>query len=315
MNTLRARVLTSVALGALTITSSPAVFAELPQLTPTQQVEPTAAEVAADTDHSIMFGFSVAVDGNTAMAFMPDYGPGGRIAIYNRGLSGHWNRTGTLDPPANEGFGAALVLKDDTALIGGTAGVYVYKLKPSGWTRTDTIATPTGRPVSFGGPDAVRYDNGIVAVGAVYSDDFTGAVFLYRLSATGHVSGSTQLVASDAQPVHEFGSALDLQGDTLVARGSTDTETVLFVFHRIGNQWTQTQEVTRPISDPSGTFGSSLALNRGVLLVGDSFARFESSSDTSDGHSAAGVVHVFTSTNGVFSYRTELRPTPDQLFN
>src|SRR6185369_2718437 len=78
--------------------------------------------------------------------------------------------------------------------------------------------------------------------------------------------------------------------------------------------WIQTQRITRPISDSFNTFASALALNRDVLLIGDSWARFESSDETSDGHSASGVVHVYTRENGSFSYRTQLRPTPGQLF-
>jgi hypothetical protein len=105
-------------------------------------------------------------------------------------------------------------------------------------------------------------------------------------------------------------------GRTRSATGSTDTAgTAVYVFHRSGSQWVQTQKITRPISDPYSSFAWALALNHGVLLIGDPYARSERSDTTSDGHSAAGVVHVYTGSNGLYTFRTELRPTPEQLFS
>jgi hypothetical protein len=254
------------------------------------------------------------------MVTMPDFGsvPGytvGRIAIYNRSISGQWRRTGTFEPGPNEGFGSTIVLKEGTALIPRNGGIHVYRLKRGVWTDTATLTLPiSDRPSTFGGGESIKYDNGTVIVSAFYTDDFTSFLLVYRLNAAGEVIGRNQIFASDSEPVRSLGWQGDVQGDTIVAAGNTANQGAVYVFQRSGNQWIQTQKITRPISDPFNTFPSALALNRGVLLIGDSWARFESADETSDGHSAAGVVHVYARENGSFSYRTQLRPTPHQLF-
>jgi hypothetical protein len=218
-------------------------------------------------------------------------------------------------PGAGEAFGSTIVLKDGTALVPGNGGIHVYRLSHGVWTQTATLTLPESqRPISFGAGESLKYDNGTVIVSAIYTDDYSSSLLVYSLNAAGGVVSRTQIFASDDEPVHSLGWQADLRDDTIAAAGNTSTGSAVYVFHRSGQQWTQTQKITRPISDSSSTFPSSVALNRGVLLIGDSWARFERADETSDGHSAAGVVHVFTSENGIYSYRTQLRPTPDQLF-
>jgi hypothetical protein len=320
MNASFARAVASLALSGLCILSSSA-RAELPQLTATQQVTPTAAEIARDADGQIFFGWTVAIDGNTAMVDMSEYGPGsstGRVAVFDRVPSGRWVRTATIDSPepfAN--FGSTIVLKDDTALIPCLQGICVYRRFLASWVRTTTLTPPSGRPITYGLPDSLKYHNGVVTVGATYTDDFTGTVFVYGLDALGHVSSSTQLFGTDADVLNQFGSNVDFNDQTLVAsahRASTG-EGIVLVFQRVDHQWTQTQTITRPVSDPRGGFPNTLALNRDVLLIGDYMAQIEGAQDTPDGHSAMGAVYVFAKQDGTFTYRQRLRPTPDQLFS
>jgi hypothetical protein len=331
MKTLRARLLAGISLASLAVTNSPAALAELPLLEPDQRVEPTAAEVASLPYGETRFGGAVAIDGDTAMVSMthctyapcnpaasPPVYPQGRIAIFNRAASGEWQRVGALDPGPNERFlNFRVVLKGDTALVAGqtpvtgTTVIYVFRRIQGVWTKTTTLSPPPGRPVVFGLDDALDYDHDTIAVGATYQDDFTGTVFLYRLNAAGQVAASTQVYASDTQPV-ALGARLDLLDDTLVAVGYTQTTKGVYVFQRIGNQWTQTQKL---VTTTESNFGSAVALNaHGALLIGDSWAQNENYWTTPDGHGAAGVVYALTGTNGVFNYHATLRPTPDQIY-
>jgi len=306
MNTLSARLFACVALVVFGITSAGNVFAELPQLTPTQQVAPTATEVATDPDDEIEFGLWVTIDRDTAMVSMPDYGPPNRIAVYRRMASGHWTRAGSIEPGPNDGFGPVM-LKDGTAFVQGSGGIYVFREVHGVWVKTATLSPPTSaRPIAFGSANGVRYDNGIAAVGATYTDDYTGTIFLFLLNRSGQVAGWSQVFPSDAETVHLVD--LDLQDDTLVVTGNTPTDRAVFVLHRFGSQWVQTQKITRldANADPSSVtqFGYPVVLNHGLLFIGDQYAR-----------SFAGEAYVFAKTNGQFSYRAFLHPSADQLAN
>jgi hypothetical protein len=156
-------------------------------------------------------------------------------------------------------------------------------------TRTDTLTLPSSnRPLAVGDAQTIKYDGGTVIVSAIVTDDFSSALLVYRLNAAGRVVGRSELFGTDSEPVRSLGYQDDVQDDTIVASGSTSTESAVYVFQRVASQWIQTQKITRPISDPFESFPGAVALNRNVLLIGDPWARFESSNDTSDGHSVAG---------------------------
>lgn len=241
MNTSSVRLFARLALATLAIASSRVVLAELPQLASIQQIAPTGAEVAADSDGSIFFGQGVAIDRDDAMVTMPEYGavPGytvGRIAIYHRFASGQWNRVGTFAPGPDEGFGSTVVLKQGTAFFPGAGGIHVYRKKLGAWTQTATLTLPPGRPITFGSADSIKYDDGTVIVSAFYTDDFTSMLLVYRLNAAGEVIGRTQLFASDTEQVRGLGAQDDLQGDTIVASGNVGNELSVYVFQRFGSR-------------------------------------------------------------------------------
>jgi hypothetical protein len=189
----------------------------------------------------------------------------------------------------------------------------VYRRKHGTWTLTATLTAPPGRPIqNFALTNALKYANGIVAVGVTYQDDFTSGLLLYRLNGAGQLVGVSQLASSDPD-IRSMGWAADLNAQTLVATASTTTnESVVLVFKRSGNQWTQVQRITSP--EQAG-FGAVVALHRNGLLVSAPGAQPESAQDTSDGHSASGAVYAYVKRNGLYTYRLRLRPTPDQLFD
>jgi hypothetical protein len=86
-----------------------------------------------------------------------------------------------------------------------------------------------------------------------------------------------------------------------------------YVFRRnsLGN-WAQAQKLV-PAGSAAG-FGSSVAIDQGMIIVGASQEDLETEFDTPDGHWAGGAAYVFLPTAGRYLESLRLRPRVDEKF-
>jgi hypothetical protein len=202
----------------------------------TQQQKLTAADGAA----SDVFGYSVAISGDTVIvgAFNDDT-PGGTDA----GSAYVFTRSGTLwlqqqkltasDGAAADAFGFSVAISGDTAMVGAyladTPGVqnagsaYVFTRTGSVWSQQQKLTASDGVNDRFGVSVGVSGDTAIVGA---YQDDTPGGV--------------------------DAGSA--------------------YVFTRSGVAWSQQQHLTAPDGAAGDEFGRSVATSNDTLIVGDHFA-------------------------------------------
>ncbi|HEX5631610.1 MAG TPA: hypothetical protein VFX50_00210, partial [Gemmatimonadales bacterium] len=173
---------------------------------------------------------------------------------------------------ATHGFGEAVALDGDTALIGAPASddgataagaAYVFVRTTEGWVEQQRLAAaPPTFTARFG--HAVALGAGVAVVAAPTNSLGSGNVYVYQRTGATWILEQV-LVAADAR---FFGKALAMDGDTLLV-GAQDAAApvgVVFVFERDGSGFQRIQRLDSLALDEG--FGDALAMSGDRALVG-----------------------------------------------
>ncbi|MDS4039713.1 MAG: hypothetical protein RKP20_00855 [Candidatus Competibacter sp.] len=215
------------------------------------------------------FGSAVAVAGDTVVV-------GARRQNSDRGAAYVFVRSGATwtqqaqliasDGAAGHGFGAAVAISGDTAVIGagGANASYVFKRVGATWTQQPRLAANDGATGdSFGCAVAVSGDSALI--GAPSKTTGAGAAYLFK-SAGGDWNSpqQTKLTAGGGANAY-LGYAVDLSGRValLGAPGETGNTGAGYVFFSNGTTWTQQAR----LAAASGAAGDRLG--RTVNLGGE----------------------------------------------
>ena len=210
------------------------------------------------------------------------------------------------DGSANDWFGVAVAITGDTALIGakqanvgareGQGAVYVFARSGDSWVQGQKLLAADGTADDhFGAALALSADGNTVVIGAPKADikglQNQGAIYVFTRSG-GTWSQQQKLVASDGLRGDNFGAAVALDGDTIVAgadlamvSGHTD-QGAAYVFKRAGGRWSQQQKLTAADGTTEEAVGVAVAVAGEMILVG------APSVDTRQ-HEDQGAVYVF----------------------
>jgi hypothetical protein len=213
------------------------------------------------------FGSCVAISGDYALvgARLDDSrgADAGRAYIFETDGAG-WSlaqRLAASDFAATEEFGTACDLDHNTALIGSKAyKAYVFYRSGGVWSEQAKLSSAGPVNELFGRSVAVDGDSALV--GAASNDiDFEGAAYVYTRSGS---SWGLQQSLPYSGTERDFGSAVDLDGDTAVVGGIGPG---VGVYVRSGSTWTE-QQLISPAGASSG-FGDAVAVSGDTLLVGN----------------------------------------------
>ena len=294
--------------------------------------------VAPDGATSDLFGCSVAVSGDTAMAGVCfDDTAGGADA----GSAWVFVRSGTTWAPqqhltASDGaaadlFGCSVAVAGDTAVAGACTGegpvggadtgsAYVYVRTGSVWTeQQELLAFDVGSNANFGFSTSISGDT--VVVGARYADtggglDAGSAYVFVRAGTTW--SQEQKLLPSDGAAGDFFGTSVSISGDT-VAVGASSADTpggfgfntgAAYMFARTGTIWTEQQKLRPPDATAQDFFGYSASLSGESLVVG-------AWGDDILGAADSGAAYVFVPNGAAWSLQQKIRPfdpTPGAQF-
>lgn len=260
-----------------------------------EQGKLTAADGAADDN----LGLDVALYGDTALVGAPgdDIGANagqGSAYVFVR-VNGHWSLQAKLtasDGAALDGFGAAVAIYADTALIGADGddigananqgSAYVYTRSGRTWTFQAKLTHAAGAAFdTFGASVALSGDTALIGLP---SDDLAqpfeidmGSAQVWVRSA-GVWSRQATLLAgsfSNLAPGANFGWSVALSGDTALVGayrdsiGSVANEAgSAFVFVRNGTTWSGQAKLTASASSANANFGNAVAVYGDTALVG-----------------------------------------------
>ena len=195
----------------------------------------------------------------------------------------------------------------------GGGAAYVFTRNAGVWSQVATLPHDVLASNALFG-SVVAVSGSTIAVAApqqtVDGNTYAGIVCVY----TG--SGSTWaqeqvLTAADEGALSAFGTALALDGDTLVATSPGDSHTVqaggaAYVFTRSGGVWTQQKVVSSDLA-AYDNFGYSAALDGDTLVVG-AVVKDAAATDS-------GAAYVFTRSAGAWSQQAELLPADGAASN
>jgi hypothetical protein len=199
-----------------------------------------------------------------------------------------WFEQETVPAEAHAGsqFGSAASLDGSQALFGadgenGSRGAaYFYAKGDSGWTELQRVTPDDTAASEFGYRVLVRGDFALVTADQSSPNGNTAQGSAYVFASSGGVWSQTQiLLADDGVTFDNFGSAIALDGDTLVIGahgatvGSNMAQGAAYIFTNDGGTWTQSGKVTADDGAGFDNFGMSAAMVGDTLFVGASNAQ------------------------------------------
>ena len=284
--------------------------------------------LASDGASYDQFGWSVAVDGDTAVIGVTN-GDGyasisGTANVFTRDAMGEWTQKQKLtasDGVRSDEFGYSVAVDGDTAVIGArgsdnglinSGSTYVFTRSGGSWNQQAKLTASDGADSDeFGFSVAVDEDTdtGIVTavIGAWVDDDNglsnSGSAYVFTGSGVSW-NQQAKLTASDGEGNDRFGSSVAVVGDTAVIGAFLDDDNGLidsgasYVFTRSGGSWSEQAKLTATDGASYDQFGSSVAVDGETAVIG---ARLD---DDNGFHS--GSAYVFTRSAGVWDEKLKL---------
>ncbi len=266
-----------------------------------------ATLVASDGAPGDQVGWSVALLGDTALVgskgFSTSAKTGAAYAFVRSGTT--WSQQQRLVGSGvgnYDDFSLSVSLATDTALVGSPApyllppqqpksgSAYVFARVGSTWTQQHVLVgsdSAIGDQVGY----AVAVDGTTALVGAPCNGtNCAGAI--YAFSRSGSTWTETQKVVAAGSTW--LGSALALDGDTVLSGARNANGGAAYVFVRSGSTWSLQQRLAVASGGPD-RFGMSVALSGGTALVG-----------ATDEFSAAGADYVFVRAGSTWTLQQEI---------
>ena len=189
---------------------------------------------ASDGASSDSFGYSVSIDGDTAVISAhadDDNGyNSGSAYVYVRS-NGVWSEQAKLtasDGTSSDIFGNSVSIDGDTAVIGArldddddngsdSGSAYVYVRSNGVWTEQAKLTASDGASSDYFG-SSVSIDGDRAVIGAYFDDDngsYSGSAYVY-VRSNGVWREQQKLTASDGAAGDYFGHSVSIDGDTAV---------------------------------------------------------------------------------------------------
>jgi hypothetical protein len=245
--------------------------------------------VANDPASQDLFGFGVAVDGDTAVigAYSHDGSATDAGAAYVFVRSGDtWVEQDKLlasDGASWDWFGRAVALAGDTALIGAigdddtaydSGAVYVFMRSGETWIEQGKLLASDGAAGDyFGSAVALVGDTALVAANLHDgSAPNAGAAYVFVRSGDTWVE-QDKLLASDGAGQDNFGQSVAVYGDTAVIGanlhdGSAPDAGAAYVFVRSGDTWVEQDKLLASDGVEQDQFGEAVAVYGDTAVIG-----------------------------------------------
>lgn len=267
--------------------------------------------LANDGELADDFGWSVALDGNTALIGTPsddDAGPNFQSgAAYVFTFDGtNWSEQAKLAASdaalgAGANFGWSVALDGDTALISAyrgthngtrTGSVYVFTFDGTNWSEQAKLTASDGAAFDLFG-NSVALDGNTALIGAREDSDIvfnSGSAYVFTFDGTSW-NQQAKLTARDGALGDSFGISVALDGTTAIIGAYLDDDNggssgSAYVFSFDGTNWNEQAKLTASDGAVSHLFGGSVDLIGNTALIG--------AIGDADNGSSSGSAYVFT---------------------
>ena len=251
----------------------------------TQQATLNPADGAAGD----LFGFSVAISGDTAVvgaAYVNLYRGSAYVFVRNGAMWSQQQQLTAVDGAVLDEFGWSVAISGDTVSVGAPfhdvganvdqGSAYVFVRSGVIWSQQQQLTAVDGAALDeFGFSLAISGDT--IAAGAPYDDvainaDQGSAYVFVRSAAVWDLQA--HVAAADGAAGDRFGSAVAISGDTIAVGapydyvGANSGQGSAHVFVRSGGTWSQQQQLTASGGAASDRFGNSVAISGDTVVVG-----------------------------------------------
>ena len=269
---------------------------------------------AVDPDSNDEFGFSVAIDDDTAIIGAPYDGAGSaHIFAWSGSIWTQQAKLTAFDAGIGDEFGYSVAISGDTAIVGArydndggsdSGSAYIFGRSGTDWFHWQKLtADDAADKDEFG--FSVAIDGDTVVIGAHDDDDdggASGSAYVFIRSGTTWTQ-QAKLTADDANNGDRFGYSVAISGDTAVVGARYDNYGVpdsgsAYVFIRSGTTWTQQAQLTADDRASNDYFGISVGISGETAVIG-------AFGDDDDG-SASGSAYVFGRSGTTWAQQTKL---------
>ena len=157
------------------------------------------------------------------------------------------------------------------------------------WTEQEKLHSSDGSPGdSFG--CAVEIDGNYAIVGAYEENNDTGSAYIYRRNGENWIE-EQKLTASDGEPGDNFGKSVSIFENLVVvgAPGDDSNTGSAYLFNKSSSSWIEEQKLIASDGEPGDLFGSSVAINLKIAIVG---------AYADDNYKGSAYAFNYSSTNG-----------------
>lgn len=279
--------------------------------------------LAPDGEARDEFGRVLVADGPWAAIGVPeddDLGNASGSVYLLHEAGGAWNFSTKLlaaDGEANDRFGAALVITDDTLVVGApydddrgddAGAVYIFTWDGAAWTQTAKLTAADGVPGQLFGA-AVSLDADALLIGATSE---TGGAYIFQRAGQSW-SQTDKLIPSLRVARAEFGAAVALSGDKALVGAPGDDELgassgSVYVFEQAADGWHEREKLTASDGRATLGFGRFIVVD-GPIAVITGAARFLTNPPRS--HASA---YVFELKGNTWTETTRLGSWPEGRF-
>ena len=259
-----------------------------------QQAKLTVQDKAAGDQ----FGWSVAIDGNTAIIgarFDDDDGKSSGSAYIFVWNGEAWMQQSKLtanDGAASDNFGQFVSVSEDFAIVGApkhahaglkqSGAAYIFGRNGEAWMQQAKLtANDAGAKNQFGGSVSISGD--VAIVGAPLNDgvaNATGAAYIFNRNGDTWLQ-HTKITAKDADEQDQFGNAVSIFHNIALVGAKFDDELgndagAAYSFLREGDAWVQKKKVTIEAKDAQPDIrvhlGISVSIRREYAIAGGEVA-------------------------------------------
>lgn len=256
------------------------------------------------------FGYSVAMDGNTAVVGVPFGSNSQQGAAYVFVQDGTtWTQQAELtasDGQPGDYFGWSVAISGGTVVVGafshlGAGAAYVFVQNGATWTQQAELSPSDGVGGGYFGW-SVSVSGSTAMVGAPFD---TAAGYLFVQNGTTWTQ-QAELTAPSGGDGDYAGWSVAISGGTafLAVPWPNGSELgVVYVFAQNGTTWTQQAALTASDELLGDGFGESVAVSGSTVVVGSSFHPWSKLS------AGPGAAYVFAGSGGTWSQQAELTPS------
>lgn len=188
-------------------------------------------------------------------------------------------------------FGEAMAISGNVMVVGapgeGTLGIwsgaaYVFRHNGISWVEEQKL-TPSDGVFDQRFGFSVAIDGNVIAIGEE-DQDCQGFVYVFRFNGATW-NQEVKLSPSTASPCNRFGESIDVDGD-LILVGAKQDDAIggafrtgsAFLFRFNGSQWVEEQKLRSSNPGPDDFFGTGVALQGDLAVVGAPRTQFGSAS-------------------------------------